>query len=290
MDAQFCYLILRQRNGGNAMAFGERLQEVRKRSGLTQEEFAEQLQVSRQSVSRWESGRGYPEMEKIIFICNRYGVTMDELFKEEVPTPGEPPVEAPLLSARTLGSELSNLYANLSPYNKSIGIMLLTVIAMIGPAYVYCMRSLKGGADEMMTIIWIAAIIIFGVVEAVTAGLTSIWFVLGSMAGLVAAVCNGPIWLQVTLFFVVSIVALAATRPLVTKLMKKDIKPTNADRVLGGSARVTERIDNDVPTGAVYIDGKTWSARSSTGEIIEPDAMVRVIRMEGVKLYVEKEA
>ena len=57
------------------MAFGERLQEVRKRSGLTQEEFAEQLQVSRQSVSRWESGRGYPEMEKIIFICNRYGVT-----------------------------------------------------------------------------------------------------------------------------------------------------------------------------------------------------------------------
>ena len=91
---------------------------------------------------------------------------MDGLFKEEVPTPGEPPVEAPLLSARTLGSELSNLYANLSPYNKSIGIMLLTVIAMIGPAYVYCMRSLKGGADEMMTIIWIAAIIIFGVVEA----------------------------------------------------------------------------------------------------------------------------
>ena len=61
------------------MAFGERLQEVRKRSGLTQEEFAEQLQVSRQSVSRWESGRGSPEMEKIIFICNRYGVTMDEL-------------------------------------------------------------------------------------------------------------------------------------------------------------------------------------------------------------------
>lgn len=47
------------------MAFGDRLQEVRKRSGLTQEEFAEQLQVSRQSVSRWESGRSYPEMEKI---------------------------------------------------------------------------------------------------------------------------------------------------------------------------------------------------------------------------------
>ena len=141
----------------------------------------------------------------------------------------------------------------------------------------------------MSTIVWIAAIVIFGVAEAATAGLTSIWFVLGSVAALIAAICNGPIWLQISLFFVVSIVTLAATRPLVAKLMKKDIKPTNADRVLGGLARVTERIDNDVPTGAVYIDGKMWSARSSSGERIEPDAMVRVVRMEGVKLYVEAE-
>ena len=244
------------------MAFGERLQEVRKRSGLTQEEFAEQLQVSRQSVSRWESGRGYPEMEKIIFICNRYGVTMDGLFKEEVPTPGEPPAEAPLLSARTLGSELSNLYANLSPYNKSIGIMLLTVIAMIGPAYVYCMRSLKGGADEMMTIIWIAAIIIFGIAEAATAGLVSIWFV--------------------------SILALIATRPLVRKMLDKTIVPTNADRVLHHEAKVTETVDNENATGAVYIDGKTWTARSEDGNIIPKGKMARIVRMEGVKLYVRE--
>ena len=269
------------------MAFGERLQEVRKRSGVIQEEFAEQIQVSRQSVSRWESGRGYPEMEKIIFICNRYGVTMDGLFKEEVPTPGEPPVEAPLLSARTLGSELSNLYANLSPYNKSIGIMLLTVIAMIGPAYVYCMRSLKGGADEMMTIIWIAAMVIFGVVEAVTVGLASIWFVVGSVAGLIAAICGGPVWLQIALFFVVSIVCLAATRPLVKKLLHKDVTATNADRVLGQTARVTESIDNAVPTGAVYVGGMTWTARSESGQPIPRNAQVKIVRMEGVRLFVE---
>ena len=65
MDARFCYLILRQRNGGNAMAFGERLQEVRKRSGLTQEEFAEQLQVSRQSVSRWALCLETKKMQKL---------------------------------------------------------------------------------------------------------------------------------------------------------------------------------------------------------------------------------
>lgn len=257
------------------MAFGERLQEVRKRSGLTQEEFAEQLQVSRQSVSRWESGRGYPEMEKIIFICNRYGVTMDGLFKEEVPTPGEPPVEAPLLSARTLGSELSNLYANLSPYNKSIGIMLLTVIAMIGPAYVYCMRSLKGGADEMMTIIWIAAIIIFGIAEAAT-------------AGLVSTKLGAALWLQFAVFLVVSILALIATRPLARKMLDKTIVPTNADRVLHHEAKVTETVDNENATGAVYIDGKTWTARSEDGNIIPKGKMARIVRMEGVKLYVRE--
>ena len=257
------------------MAFGERLQEVRKRSGLTQEEFAEQLQVSRQSVSRWESGRGYPEMEKIIFICNRYGVTMDGLFKEEVPTPGEPPVEAPLLSARTLGSELSNLYANLSPYNKSIGIMLLTVIAMIGPAYVYCMRSLKGGADEMMTIIWIAAIIIFGIAEAAT-------------AGLVATELGAALWLQFAVFLIVSILALIATRPLARKMLDKTIVPTNADRVLHHEAKVTETVDNENATGAVYIDGKTWTARSEDGNIIPKGKMARIVRMEGVKLYVRE--
>ena len=269
------------------MAFGERLQEVRKRSGLTQEEFAEQLQVSRQSVSRWESGRGYPEMEKIIFICNRYGVTMDELFKEEVPTPGEPPVEAPLLSARTLGSELSNLYANLSPYNKSIGIMLLTVIAMIGPAYVYCMRSLKGGADEMMTIIWIAAIIIFGIAEAATAGLVSIWFVVGAVAALVATELGAALWLQFAVFLIVSILALIATRPLARKMLDKTIVPTNADRVLHHTAKVTETIDNTIPSGEVYIDGKTWTARSESGAVIAPETLVKVIRLEGVKLYVD---
>ena len=233
-------------------------------------------------------------MEKILYICNRYQVSIADMFAEEAPPPAQPavpdtPPETPQqpLPRETLHNAFSAFLTNLSPKNKWLAAGVLLGIGALSGLIGLC---LKGGSTDMSTAIWIAAIIIFGVVEAVTAGLTSIWFVLGSMAGLVAAVCNGPIWLQVTLFFVVSIVALAATRPLVTKLMKKDIKPTNADRVLGGSARVTERIDNDVSTGAVYIDGKTWSARSSTGEIIEPDAMVRVIRMEGVKLYVEKEA
>lgn len=272
------------------MAFGEKLQEVRRNAGLTQEEFAEQLQVSRQSVSRWESGRGYPEMEKLIFICRRYGTTMDELFEQEVPhADRQQPGEIPRLSTRTLGSELMELYTNLSPYNKCIGMTLLAVLVMLGPAYVYCMRSLKGGADEMMTMIWIAAIIIFGIAEAATAGLVSIWFVAGAGAALIVTELGATLWLQFVVFLAVSIAALVATRPLARKMLDKTIVPTNADRVLHHTARVTERIDNVAARGAVYIDGKTWSARSEDGCTVEEGSMVRIIRMEGVKLIVREE-
>ena len=275
------------------MAFGDRLAAVRRGNGLTQEQFAEQLQVSRQAVSKWESGRGYPEMENILYICNRYQISIADLFAEEAPVPAAavearpaPEQEAAPLPRATLGSAVGAFLTNLSPKNKWLaGAVLVGIGALAGIIGLI----LRGGDADMATTIWIAAIIIFGVAEVATAGLTSIWFVLGGVAGLIAAVCGGPVWLQVGLFFAVSIAALAFTRPLVVKLMKKDIKPTNADRVLNNVGRVTERIDNALPSGAVYIDGKTWTARSADGEVIEPDAAVRVLRMEGVKLIVQKE-
>lgn len=274
------------------MAFGDRLAAVRRGNGLTQEQFAEQLQVSRQAVSKWESGRGYPEMEKILYICNRYQVSIADLFAEEAPVPAAaetcpaPEQEVSPLPRATLGSAVGAFLTNLSPKNKWLaGAVLVGIGALAGIIGLI----LRGGDTDMATTIWIAAIIIFGVAEAATAGLTSIWFVLGSVAGLIAAVCGGPVWLQVGLFFAVSIAALAFTRPLVVRLMKKDIRPTNADRVLNSVGRVTERIDNALPSGAVYIDGKTWTARSADGEVIEPDAAVRILRMEGVKLIVQKE-
>ena len=76
-----------------------------------------------------------------------------------------------------------------------------------------------------MIVIWIAAIVVFGIVEAVTVGLVSIWFVLGAVAGLLAAVLGAALWVQIVLFFVVSIAALAATRPLVQKMLHRDETP-----------------------------------------------------------------
>jgi len=272
------------------MAFGERLQQLRRSNGMTQEEFAETLQVSRQSVSKWESGRGYPEMEKMLYICARYDTTLDELFSDELPARSGPdaPDKKSSLPPHTLGQALGDFYANLSPYNKLVGAVVLFVLVMLGPAYVYCLRVMEGGSDDMMTIVWVAAIIVFGIAEAATAGLVSIWFVAGAAAGLITAELGGTPWLQVVLFFVVSVAALIATRPLARRMLSGSITPTNADRVLHRDGRVTEEIDNERPAGAVYIDGKTWTARSEDGTKIEKEAIVEVVRMEGVKLFVRK--
>ncbi len=268
------------------MAFGERLQAVRRRSGETQEEFAGQLKVSRQAVSKWESSKGYPEIEKIIYICNRYGTTMDELFADEVPV-GAAEEQAPaVLRERPLKSVLADFFSNLSFLHKAMIGGLLAALTLL---VLLTSHHLKGGTDTMMTIVWTAAIIIFGIVEAATAGLVSIWFVAGALVALVSAFVGAVLWLQVALFLVVSAVALAMTRPLLHKITTADVVPTNADRVLGEIAKVTETIDNENSTGAVYADGKTWTARSADGTVIPVGSRVHIETMQGVKLLVKTE-
>jgi Predicted transcriptional regulators len=63
------------------MNFSEKLQELRKNNGLSQEELAEKCNVSRQAVSKWESGQGYPELEKLIKLCDLFEVNLDYLVR-----------------------------------------------------------------------------------------------------------------------------------------------------------------------------------------------------------------
>ena len=65
------------------MEFYEKLQELRKSRGLTQEELAEELYVSRTAISKWESGRGYPSIDSLKEISNYFSVTIDELLSSE---------------------------------------------------------------------------------------------------------------------------------------------------------------------------------------------------------------
>ena len=66
------------------MKFGDKLIQLRKKNGLSQEELAAKLNVSRQSVSKWESNNTYPETDKIVQICNIFDCTMDDLINDEI--------------------------------------------------------------------------------------------------------------------------------------------------------------------------------------------------------------
>jgi membrane protein implicated in regulation of membrane protease activity len=136
--------------------------------------------------------------------------------------------------------------------------------------------------------VWLGAAAVFAVLEAVTVRLVSIWFVCGAVAAMLAAVLHASLTAQILLFAAVSAVALAATRPLMRRMTRGKITRTNADRVLGREAKVTEIVDNDAPSGAVYVDGKTWTARSADGAVIPVGAQVTVKEIAGVKLVVEE--
>ena len=140
-----------------------------------------------------------------------------------------------------------------------------------------------------MSVFWLIAMIVLLVIEAAVPGLISIWFALGSLAALISAMFHAPVWLQLVWFFLVSILTLVLTRPLVKKYVNGKTMPTNADMGIGKDAVVTEKIDNLHARGAVLLDGKVWTARMATeNESADVGDTVRVLRIEGVKLIVEK--
>ncbi len=137
-----------------------------------------------------------------------------------------------------------------------------------------------------MIYIWLAATVVFAAVEAVSVGITSIWFALGAVAGLIVSALGGALWLQIVLFIVVTAATLIFTRPLAKKFINSRRVATNADRVFTISGVVKEDIDNLNASGVVSVDGKDWSARSLNGELIKAGTVVRTKKIDGVKLIV----
>ena len=139
-----------------------------------------------------------------------------------------------------------------------------------------------------MTVVWLVAMIVLLVIEGVVPGLISIWFALGALAALVSALLHAPLWLQIVWFLVVSIAALALTRPLAKKYINAKTQPTNADMLIGKERVVRESIDNVLGAGAVSVDGKVWTARTENDDIKVPEgSRAVVVRIEGVKLIVK---
>lgn len=140
--------------------------------------------------------------------------------------------------------------------------------------------------EHYMLAFWIVMLVAFVIIEALTAQLVTVWFAVGSVAALIAQMLGAEVWLQWLIFVAISAVVLAATRPFVKKITKQKAQPTNADRCIGQTAVVTEKIDNIAGKGAVKVNGIVWSARSESGNIIEEDTTVTVTKIDGVKLIV----
>jgi len=137
-----------------------------------------------------------------------------------------------------------------------------------------------------MPFVWIAVIVIAGFLEAATAQLVSIWFVVGGAGGLVASLFGAQQSAQILIFALVSAATLVATRPFVKKVLNFKTTGTNADRYLGKIAIVTVEINNTLGAGQVNVLGSIWTARSSDGSIVPVGTRVFVESIDGVKLIV----
>lgn len=140
-------------------------------------------------------------------------------------------------------------------------------------------------------IIWLVLLIVAIVAEVLTMGLTTIWFAGGALVAIFAAILNAPVWLQVVLFLVVSLVLLIFTRPVAVKYFNKDRIKTNAESLVGRQAIVTVEIDNLQGIGQVTVGTQEWSARSyDNGIRIPVGTVVDVLAINGVKLMVRVNA
>ena len=139
---------------------------------------------------------------------------------------------------------------------------------------------------NIWAIIWLALLILFVIMEAVTVQLLSTWFAAGALAAMIVNLLGAAVWLQVTVFFVVSVVLLAVLWPMARKHIKAKVTPTNADALVGRLCHVTEDID-PVEGGRVKIGDVTWSACCENGARIPAGTLVKVLRIQGVRVFVE---
>lgn len=134
--------------------------------------------------------------------------------------------------------------------------------------------------------VWLILMVLFLIVEASSVALVSLWFAAGCLAAMIAGWLNGPLWLQVVLFFAVSGIMLAALRPLARRFLTPKLTKTNVDSVIGATGRVTVAVDNIEAAGQVKLGAMFWTARSTSGDPIPEGTLVRVDRIEGVKVFV----
>ena len=135
-------------------------------------------------------------------------------------------------------------------------------------------------------IFWLAAMVVFLAAEAATVTLVSIWFAVGALGAILVALLGGNLMLQVTVFLLLAILLLLSLRGIVRRYITPRISKTNIDSIIGATGIVLAPVNNIAATGQVQVNGAEWSARSSDNSPIPAGTLVKVDRIEGVKVFV----
>lgn len=137
-----------------------------------------------------------------------------------------------------------------------------------------------------LLVTWIIVFLVFTIIEIITINLVTIWFAIGAISAAIAALITDSVWIQLTIFFIASIITLIVTKPIKEKITK-NTNPTNLDRVIGMTGIVTEDIEED-EVGEVKVDGKLWSAISEDNQQIKKGQKVEILEIKSTKLVVKK--
>lgn len=132
---------------------------------------------------------------------------------------------------------------------------------------------------------WFIIFLVLLLIELVTINLVTIWFAIGAVTALATACITDNVTIQIVVFIIISTISLLVTKPVIKRLRTRKIIPTNLDRVVGKIGVVTKEITKD-NYGEVKVDGSIWTATSK--KKIKKDSQVKVLKIEGVKLLVEK--
>jgi len=141
-----------------------------------------------------------------------------------------------------------------------------------------------------MMLVWIIVAVVFAVIEGIISGLVTIWFTIGAVAALIAAAAGAPVSAQVVVFFIVSVVLLIFTRPILVKKLRVGREKNYTQKLEGMPGLVIEAIE-PFKSGQVKVGGIVWTAVGQSDEFAAPaGSKVEIVRVEGVKLIVKEAA
>lgn len=135
--------------------------------------------------------------------------------------------------------------------------------------------------------IWLIASGIFFICEIITVGFLVFWLGIGALIAMLVSFFTSNIIVQMSVFVISSGLLIFATRPLVNKISRKDVIPTNVYSLIGKKAVVTEDIDWVTGKGQIKFEGKIWSAKSKEQINIPAGSEVEIVSIEGVKAFVK---